>query len=580
MALSNALYAGLSGLDVNQTKLNVVGNNIANVNTVAFKSSRVLFKPQFYLTDSGGSQPSDDFGGTNPSQRGLGAVVASTDRDFTPGSIETTGRDTDLAIDGDGFFVVDGGGTQRYTRDGSFKRNSLNDLVNSSGDYVMGYGVDDDFSLVPNQLTRINIPLGTLTTAQATTQANLSGNLNADGVVASGASIVTTQYFTTAGNTAPTNATLLTDLIDTNTSNPAFTSGQVFDFEAGKGGGTGQRVGTAQFNVGAGTTVNDLLTFFQQRLGINTAVPDDGNPLTAPPGATLENDPANTQARILIAGNLGEANKLTVGPGSFTDAVAGGLPLDFNTGTTAGGIADGAVGESIRTDAIFYDSLGTPVSIAVTMVLESVTSAGGTTWRYFAEAGEDLSPTVQDLVVGTGTISFNNLGKPVPPTNTLLTVSRDGTGAATPLTVQLNFDPLRSFTARTSTVDLAPVDGFETGTLESFTIGANGIITGNFTNSQRRNLGQIAVAKFANAQGLLDQGGNLYGAGPNSGTPIVGAPMEFGTGAIVAGSLELSNVDLSEEFINLIIASTGFSAASRVITTSDQLITELLNTSR
>src|SRR6185436_1320009 len=120
MALTSTLYTGLSGLDVNQSRLNVVGNNIANVNTVAFKSSRALFKPQFYVTDAGGSPPGDDFGGTNPSQRGLGAVMAAIERDFSPGSIEPTGRPTDMAVDGDGFFVVQSSAGQKFTRDGSF----------------------------------------------------------------------------------------------------------------------------------------------------------------------------------------------------------------------------------------------------------------------------------------------------------------------------------------------------------------------------------------------------------------------------------------------------------------------------
>src|SRR6478735_3318467 len=108
MALTSALFTGLSGLDVNQTRLNVVGNNIANVNTVAFKSSRALFKPQFYVTDMSGSPPSSDFGGENPSQRGLGASVAAIQKDFSPGSIQATGKATDMAIDGDGFFIVSG----------------------------------------------------------------------------------------------------------------------------------------------------------------------------------------------------------------------------------------------------------------------------------------------------------------------------------------------------------------------------------------------------------------------------------------------------------------------------------------
>src|SRR5436305_13369143 len=108
MALTSTLFTGLSGLDVNQTRMNVVGNNIANVNTVAFKASRALFKPQFYATDSAGAPATGDFGGENPSQRGLGAVVAAVQKDFSPGAIEPTGKPTDLAIDGDGFFVVQG----------------------------------------------------------------------------------------------------------------------------------------------------------------------------------------------------------------------------------------------------------------------------------------------------------------------------------------------------------------------------------------------------------------------------------------------------------------------------------------
>src|SRR5947209_4953603 len=112
MALTSALYTGLSGLDVNQTRMNVIGNNIANVNTTAFKSSRALFSPQFYVTDTGGAAPTADFGGTNPSQRGLGAQVATIEKDFTGGAISSTGKATDMAIQGNGFFVVKDGTSQ------------------------------------------------------------------------------------------------------------------------------------------------------------------------------------------------------------------------------------------------------------------------------------------------------------------------------------------------------------------------------------------------------------------------------------------------------------------------------------
>src|SRR5688500_2700831 len=169
MALTSTLFTGLSGLNVNQTKLNVVGNNIANVNTVAFKSSRALFKPQFYVTDAGGTPADGDFGGSNPSQRGLGATVAAIQKDFSNGQIEPTGKATDLAIEGDGFFVVRGS-DQKYTRDGSFTLNEANQLVTVGGEFVQGYGVDADADVQVGQLQNIHNPRGTPTTAVAKEQ--------------------------------------------------------------------------------------------------------------------------------------------------------------------------------------------------------------------------------------------------------------------------------------------------------------------------------------------------------------------------------------------------------------------------
>src|SRR5436190_9589804 len=189
MALTSTLFTGLSGLNVNQVRLNVVGNNIANVNTVAFKASRALFKPQFYVTDSSGAPPTGDFGGENPSQRGLGAVVSSIEKNFSPGSIEPTGKPTDMAIDGEGFFVVQGK-EQQFTRDGSFTLNQANQLVTTSGEFVQGFGVDVNGAIVTGTLQNIELPLGTLTKAKATENAGFQGNLDASGTIASGASIL------------------------------------------------------------------------------------------------------------------------------------------------------------------------------------------------------------------------------------------------------------------------------------------------------------------------------------------------------------------------------------------------------
>lgn len=574
MALSNALFTGMSGLNVNQTKLSVVGNNIANANTVAFKSSRALFRPQFYLTDSGGTQPTGDSGGSNPSQRGLGADVAAIERNFTGGSIESTGRVTDLAIEGNGFFMVRGE-ELKYTRDGSFKLNSNNQLVTNSGELVQGYAVDEDFQVIQGTVGDVTIPVGSLTTAQATSAARFVGNLKADGDVGSGASVLATQLLTTVGGAAAaTAATALTNIASTsNNATALFAAGDVLTLEGKKGG---RDLDAEQFTVTAASTLGDLASFYQRVLGINTTVPDDGNPLTPVPGVTLETDATDPNSvRMFVVGNLGTANEIQLEAGSLLNQ-ASTQPLSFGGATNAAGVADGAVGESVRTELEVYDSLGTPVTVQVTMVLEQ-TATTGNTWRFFAESADDSD---LDTVIGTGTLTFDNKGRLRDVTGDTITINRDGAGPTTPLIFQLDFSKLTQLTDKESTLVMANQDGSPIGTMTGYSIGEDGVISGNFSNGTKRTLGQLALATFSNNSGLIDRGGNMFVEGPGSGTAIVSAPLSLGAGKVISGALELSNVDLSEEFINLIIASTGFSAASRVISTSDELITELLNTSR
>ena len=536
MALTSTLFTGLSGLDVNQTRLNVVGNNIANANTVAFKSSRVLFKPQFYVTDSGGAPPDGEFGGSNPSQRGLGAVVASIEKDFSTGALEPTGKPTDMAIDGDGFFVVQGE-EQRYTRDGSFSLNAANELVTATGEYVQGFGVDADGN-VNSQLGNITVPLGTTTVAR------------------------------------PDGTTLLTNLASaTAPGMPLMASGDVFTLQGQKDGRT---LPASTFTVGAASTVQDLLTFYRDGLGIDTTVPDDGNPATPVPGGAIEADGANpVGARLVVTGNMGEANALSLAGDAFVSQ-SGAAPLTFADGTNAAGVASNPAGESIHTTMVVYDSLGTPLTVDVTAVLETK-SNDGNTWRFFASSGDDTDTA---LNLGTGTLTFDSEGQLLDSTGTTINIDRANTGAATPLAVNLDFSAMTSLTSRSSELLMTVQDGSAIGTLNAFTIGNDGTITGSFSNGQSQTLGRVALAMFSNPVGLVDKGGNQFTAGANSGAAVITSPLALGAGQIRSGALELSNVDLSEEFINLIISSTGFSASSRVITTSDQLLTELLNTSR
>lgn len=585
MSLNSTLFTGLSGLNVNQTRLNVIGNNIANVNTVGFKSSRALFKPQFYITDAAGGPPGNDFGGSNPSQRGLGAEVSAIEKNFDPGTIETTGRSTDMAVDGLGFFIVKGA-EQTYTRDGSFKLNSANQLVNASGSFVQGFGVDANNNVVTGALQNITVPLGTLTQAKATSQIKFEGNFNANGEVASGASILNSQPITSAdGVTVPTGATALTDLRNpADLLTPLFTVGDTLTVNGTRGG---RDLGPLTYTVQAGDTVDTLSAFFNQGLAIDTTVtPPAGAPTPGASIGAIAGDPAGT-ARLIISSNVGADNAISLAGNGFGTSAAT-IPFTFGEGQDTAGITSNPVGESVFTSFEAYDSLGTPLTINMTAVLEEKTDAGNV-WRFYAYSPSDTDATTFDPVgnpggrgqlIGTGTIAFDNSGRVSEVDSNTMTITRSETGAATPLAVAIDFNSMTSITDSRSVLTMTEQDGFKIGTLNGFSVGPDGTITGSFSNGQVRTLGQVALANFDNPGGLVDIGGNQYRAGANSGLPVIVGPLQLGAGSIRAGALEASNVDISEEFINLIIASTGFSSSSRVISASNQLMTELLQTTR
>ena len=161
MGLASALTTALTGMQAAETQIDVVGNNLANSQTVGFKESEAVFATQFLQTQSLGSGPTETNGGTNPRQIGLGVQVAEITPDFTQGTIEISSSPSDLAIQGDGFFIVEGSdGEQLYTRNGIFKTNSDNELVTITGKRVLGYGVDDDFEIQPTTLVPLTIPAG------------------------------------------------------------------------------------------------------------------------------------------------------------------------------------------------------------------------------------------------------------------------------------------------------------------------------------------------------------------------------------------------------------------------------------
>ncbi|MFH1419580.1 MAG: flagellar hook-basal body complex protein [Planctomycetota bacterium] len=554
MGLTSALYTGLSGLNSSQFSLDVIGDNIANLNTTAFKGSRSLFQTQFSRTISAGTKPTGNQGGTNPMQIGLGSTVGAIQRTFTPGAIETTGVPSDLAIEGDGFFVLrTPENEQVYSRDGAFSLSADSRLISADGYFVQGYSVNKDFELIPGALGDVNIPLGTLTTARATSSVQLDGTLDSSGTVATQGTILRSQILHDAVGVPIVGGTALT-VVREPAGAALFVNGDVITVDGVKRGG--RNVPSESFTVGTtGTTVNDLLAWLDDVIGIDTTAGVAGSPGVA----------VTVDGRFELRGNAGTENGLSIQPGTLLSSGATQIPFTFSEDQAANG-------ESAHTSFIAYDSLGTPLSIDLTMVLETRTTASST-WRFYAQASEDSDVKFD---VGTGTVTFDADGQFVESPNNGIVIDRVGSGATDPLPVTLDMRRLSGLNVDDSSLVMSFQDGFATGTLIDFNIGQDGIVTGTFTNGLNQTIGQIALGTFSNPAGLLARSNNVYFIGPNSGEARITAPLELGAGKVSSGSLELSNVDLSRQFISLITSSTAFSAASRVVSTSDQLLQELL----
>lgn len=556
MGLTTAMYTGLTGMNANQNRINVIGNNIANVNTTAFKESRALFQSQFSYLLSAGNAPGAVSGGVNPMQLGQGVQIGAVQRDFSPAAVETTGIASDLAIEGDGLFIVQKpDGSTMYTRDGSFSVDVNNQLVTSDGYHVRGFGVDENYSVIPNVLTNLSIPLGTLSLARPTTLAQLDGDLSADGVIATQGSVQTSQALINAGGAPADAGTDLASLFAASDPTTAlFAAGTTITVS---GATKGQRaLPDAQFVVGTdGSTLGDFANWLNQTLGIQT---DEGLP--GSPGVTVEN------GMLVVRSNAGQENAIGLPSSAIqTDNPVAAVPFDMTQ-------TQDADGTSVFTGFTVYDSLGTPVNVYATFTLEQ-TASTGPVWRYYLETPDaDGVPRA----LGNGTVSFDNNGNFAGASNTQVQIDRSASGAVSPLTFDLDFTGVHGLSTATSDILLSAQDGFPPGTLVNYSVGPDGTINGTFSNGLSRTLGQVALAGFPNPAGLVADSENLYSAGPNSGNPVVSAPGLLGAGRILGGALELSNVDLAREFIGLITSSNGFQASSRVIKTSSDLLDQLM----
>ncbi len=561
MSLTSSMMVGFSGIRSNSVGVDVVGDNLANLNTTAFKGQRVNFETLLYRTIAEGEGPSATSGGVLPRQIGTGTQVSAIQRNFEQGAINNTGFPTDFAIDGDGFFVLSGAqGQPLYTRDGALRLDASQTLVSATGDALQVFTANADGTIDTGTLSDLAIPLGSASAAVATDNVILDGQLDSATTVSSAGAVVTSQTLTTAGGVAATSGTALTALVDRN-GVPLFAAGDSLSFGGQKGGVS---LAPTTFVVGQdGSTLGDLAGRMQAVYGINT----DAATGTSP-GVTIGDGSDFPAGSLVVRSNVGDVNAITLDASSIVNQTGANVsPFSFNT-------VEPSVGEGVTTSFGVFDSLGNLVNVRVRATVESKSDTG-ITWRFFAESVDDsdVSPSL-----GTGTVTFDPNGQFVGSTGTDLTIDRAGIGSGTPANFSLDFSGLTGLASADgdSNLFMASQDGSPTGVMNGFSVDRDGVVTAAFSNQETQVLGQVALATFRNNEGMVAVSNNTYVEGPDSGNVELVTPQTGLSGAVLEGALEQANVEIAREFISLIQSQTGITSASRVVRVADELLQELL----
>jgi flagellar hook protein FlgE len=371
--------------------------------------------------------------------------------------------------------------------------------------------------------------------------------------------------------------TLLTDVLsrDGNTYQRIFQPG-LLEFTGESGGSA---LETKSMTVTNSTTVQDLLEFMKDSLGLQSTSNVNDIPLPLGGGAITISD-----GSIRVTSNYGEQNEVAIPLTAFRltptgSSVSGAVGVNFSE-------TQAANGPGTTTEFVVYDSLGSPLTVRMTTVLESTTS-NSTTYRWYAASG-DSQPALPDrsTVVGNGVMVFDSRGDLVSAPAARISVFRELTASESPLEVTLDFSNVSALAEvnaagePTSSFSMTSQNGFPPGVLTDFLITESGLIQGQFSNGTQRVLGQIVMARFANNQGLRQVGDSLFQSSVNSGEPLFGQPGEDGLGSLTSGAVELSNTDIGKDLIEMILAQTQYQAGSRVISAAQQLLDELLSLQR
>ena len=562
--MMRSLYSGVAGLKTHQTRMDVIGNNIANVNTTAYKSSSMTFSELMSQTTqkASGANATTGVGGTNAKQIGLGVKAGAINTAITTqGSAQSTGNPFDIMITGDNFFVVSNGSENFFTRDGSFYVDGAGNLAMTSTGYnVMGWGVDETTgNIKQDTVTALRIMSAANMTypPEATTQANISGILdeNDKDVTSANGKTVNLNFFDargysytakftfkqSGGNATNVYSMELTKLLDS--------TGAEIDISSVTFGGTDKKTQQIETPVKLNTD----------------AYKWNGTVLE-----TTGGDPVVNLTDLFTGGTLNTPITETVQNGLDAIAKAYGY--------------EGSTDELLN--LCYTNTAGTTVTILNMLgnmsqgLTDDVLPADGSTYTMTGRQFNGINVVFDP---DTGKIQTVD-GKPTDfTTNVDFTVLG---GNFANITIDLsecnNYDNKGTSTIGATSGDL---DGLGTGRRLGEMIGVSiqkdGMIYASYDNGMTKLLGQIATAAFANASGLEKQGDNLYSATLNSGEfDGIGVDITAGGGYMSTGQLEMSNVDLSSEFTEMITTQRGFQANSRIITVSDTLLEELTNLKR
>jgi len=535
-----SMNSGVSGMRSFQTKMDVIGNNIANVETAGFKSASVTFT-ELINQKVGGSGQGGNSAPQSGNQVGLGVRVASITRNFEQGAFQTTNRSTDMAIEGQGFFMVKESNLNYLTRAGNFSFNKNGNLVDNAGRFVQGFNADRLGNVTPGTATEnVRINFDAVFPPQATSNIRIAGNLNGN---TSTARILASQgAYTTAGGAI---ARSDTDLNALNQVTSPLQNGDVISFELTLNDGSNQSVG---FTYTDGATLQDLID------GINAGMGAEEGRFSLVDGMLT-----------LRSGQLGQSS-LALNMVSVT----GAGQVQFPGMQT---VSEGVTGTQ-TISATVYDSLGK----THTLIIELTQLAPGT-WNYEARFvdGEEITSA------GTGTLEFDENGVIVGEGNIELSFNPGTGGPAQNLSISFgdNGDGIQTTQFyNSSSMRVQSQDGYAQGELVDVYVNGDGNVIGVFDNGSNRNLAQLAVGNVANINGLETVGNGMFRATGASGDMVVSTAANLNNSTIYAGVLEGSNVDLAKEFTDMITAQRAYQSNARVIRTADEMLNELVNLKR